>query len=135
LQTGFLKLCRAGSRECPCVHFPSRLVCLAALVLCSAAGITAGQTSSTAPAKTQQPTIRAVNYRRACTTTRIPFRSTDPNQIASGEAEVKNKGSRVEIEAKFTSLEPATRFGLQYLTYVLWRFRRRAAPKISANLR
>jgi outer membrane protein OmpA-like peptidoglycan-associated protein len=104
----------------PVRPFPSRFACLAALVLCSAAGITAGQTSSTAPAKTQQRTIRAVNYRRAGTTTRISFRSTDPNQIASGEAEVKNKGSRVEIEAKFTSLEPATRFGLQFLTYVLW---------------
>jgi outer membrane protein OmpA-like peptidoglycan-associated protein len=100
--------------------FPSRFVWVAAFVVCSAACITARQTSSTTPAKTQQRTIRAVNYRRAGTTTKISFHSTDPNQIASGQAEVKNKGSRVEIEAKFTSLEPATRFGLQYLTYVLW---------------
>lgn len=100
--------------------FPISIVCAAALVVFPLASITSAQNSSPGPAKTQQRTIRAVNYRRAGTTTKISFHSTDPNQIASGEAEVKNKGSRVEIEAKFMSLEPATRFGLQYLTYVLW---------------
>ena len=99
---------------------PSRIVCAAAFIVCSAANSTSAQTSLSSPAKSEQRTIRAVNYRRAGTTTKISFRSTDSNQIASGEAEVKNKGSRVEIEAKFMSLEPATRFGLQYLTYVLW---------------
>jgi outer membrane protein OmpA-like peptidoglycan-associated protein len=100
--------------------FPSRTLCAAAFIVCSAATRTSAQTSLNAPAKAEQRTIRAVNYRRAGTTTKISFRSSDPNQIASGEAEVKNKGSRVEIAAKFMSLEPATRFGLQYLTYVLW---------------
>ena len=100
--------------------FPRRILCAAALVVSTTATVVPAQTSSVAPAKSQQRTIRAVNYRRAGITTKISFHSTDPNQIASGEAEVKNKGSRVEIEAKFTSLEPATRFGLQYLTYVLW---------------
>src|SRR5947199_2062216 len=41
-------------------------------------------------------------------------------QIATGEARVENKGNRVEIDAKFESLEEATKFGLEYLTYVLW---------------
>ena len=90
------------------------------LLFAAFAGLTAVLGSAQGPGKTEQRTIRAVNYRRAGTTTRISFRSTDPNQIASGESEVKNKGSRVEIEARFMSLEPATRFGLQYLTYVLW---------------
>ncbi len=39
---------------------------------------------------------------------------------AGGEAKVENKGTRVEIEAKFEGLEDATKFGLEYLTYVLW---------------
>ncbi|MGC2332755.1 MAG: OmpA family protein [Candidatus Acidiferrales bacterium] len=38
----------------------------------------------------------------------------------SGEAKVENKGNRVEIEAKFENIEDATKFGLEYLTYVLW---------------
>ena len=119
MQTGFLRLAAPVLRERPVSPFPSRIAC-AVFVACLAASFTSAQISSTTPAKTEQRTIRAVNYRRAGTTTKISFRSTDSNQIASGEAEVKNKGSRVEIEAKFMSLEPATRFGLQYLTYVLW---------------
>ncbi len=39
---------------------------------------------------------------------------------ASGEANVANKGNRVEIEAQFTGLQDSTRFGLEYLTYVVW---------------
>jgi len=39
---------------------------------------------------------------------------------ANGEAKVQNKGNRIEIEAKFTGLDEATKFGLEYLTYVLW---------------
>ena len=72
------------------------------------------------PGKPAQRSVRAVNYRRAGTNMHISLHSTDPSQLASGEAEVKNRGNRVEIEAKFTGLEPATKFGLQYLTYVLW---------------
>src|SRR5256886_2012348 len=41
-------------------------------------------------------------------------------QQATGEAKVQNKGNRVEIEVKFLGLDEATKFGLEYLTYVLW---------------
>jgi outer membrane protein OmpA-like peptidoglycan-associated protein len=99
-----------------------RFAFLAFVVTLTVAPAAMSQTtqSPTATAKTTQRSIRAINYRRAGVTLKIAFHSTDTNQIASGEAEVKNKGSRVEINAKFASLEPATRFGLQYLTYVLW---------------
>ena len=63
---------------------------------------------------------KAINYRRAGSTLKIEFRGTPLLQAASGEAEVKNKGSRVEINAKFVNLDEATKFGLEYLTYVLW---------------
>jgi outer membrane protein OmpA-like peptidoglycan-associated protein len=76
--------------------------------------------AATSTSKPAQRSVRAINYRRAGTTLKVSFHSTDTNHIASGEAEVKNKGNRVEIEARFMSLEPAVRFGLQYLTYVLW---------------
>jgi outer membrane protein OmpA-like peptidoglycan-associated protein len=39
---------------------------------------------------------------------------------ASGAAKVESKTNRIEIDAKFTGLEDSTRFGLEYLTYVLW---------------
>jgi outer membrane protein OmpA-like peptidoglycan-associated protein len=38
----------------------------------------------------------------------------------AGQAQVENKGSRVEIEADFQGMEDATKFGFEYLTYVLW---------------
>jgi len=65
-------------------------------------------------------TTKAVNYRRAGGTTMINFQGTELMQVASGEAKVQNKGNRIEIEAKFMSLDDATKFGLEYLTYVLW---------------
>src|SRR4029077_4085204 len=37
-----------------------------------------------------------------------------------GEAQVENKGNRVEIEVKFQGMEQATKFGFEFLTYALW---------------
>jgi len=41
-------------------------------------------------------------------------------QQAVGEARVQNKATATEIEARFAGLDEATKFGLEYLTYVLW---------------
>jgi outer membrane protein OmpA-like peptidoglycan-associated protein len=65
-------------------------------------------------------TTKAVNYRRAGGPARIDFQGTELMQQASGEAKVQNKGNRTEIEARFAGLDEATKFGLEYLTYVLW---------------
>jgi outer membrane protein OmpA-like peptidoglycan-associated protein len=75
--------------------------------------------SSATPAKNVSRTTKAVNYRRAGAA-KIDFQGTELMQQANGEARVQNKGSRTEIEAKFTGLDEATKFGLEYLTYVLW---------------
>src|SRR5467141_867930 len=75
---------------------------------------------SASPPKTVSRTTKAVNYRRAGGSTRIDFQGTELMQQAVGEAKVQNKGSRTEIEAKFAGLDEATKFGLEYLTYVLW---------------
>jgi outer membrane protein OmpA-like peptidoglycan-associated protein len=84
------------------------------------AGPALGQSPSTAfPAKSVSRTTRAVNYRRAGAI-KIDFQGTELMQQANGEARVQNKGSRVEIDAKFLGLEEATKFGLEYLTFVLW---------------
>jgi outer membrane protein OmpA-like peptidoglycan-associated protein len=76
--------------------------------------------ASASPAKTVSRTTRAVNYRRAGGTTKIDFQGTELMSGASGEAKVQNKGSRTEIEARFMGLNEATKFGLEYLTYVFW---------------
>lgn len=65
-------------------------------------------------------TSKAGNYRRAGTSTKVAFHGTEMMPGASGEAKVSNKGNRIEIEAQITGLEDATKFGLEYLTYVFW---------------
>jgi hypothetical protein len=39
---------------------------------------------------------------------------------ARGYAEVSGEKGYIEIDARFRKLQPATRFGSEYLTYVLW---------------
>src|SRR5881398_1370877 len=78
-----------------------------------------GQAPSAGAAKNVSRTTKAVNYRRAGAV-KIDFQGTELMQQANGEAKVQNKGSRTEIEAKFLGLDEATKFGLEYLTYILW---------------
>jgi outer membrane protein OmpA-like peptidoglycan-associated protein len=65
-------------------------------------------------------TTKAVNYRHASGSVKIGFQATDLLKGASGEAKVESKNNRMEVEAKFERMDDATKFGLQYLTYVLW---------------
>jgi len=48
------------------------------------------------------------------------FQATELMAGASGEAKVESKKTNVAIDAKFQGMEDATKFGLEYLTYVLW---------------
>jgi outer membrane protein OmpA-like peptidoglycan-associated protein len=85
----------------------------------------AGQTASSgaltpAPAPTVSRTIKAMHYRLQGGSTRVDFHGTDLMQGAGGEAKVEGKKTNFQIEAKFEGLEDATKFGLEYLTYVLW---------------
>lgn len=97
-----------------------------AFVITSTASFAAAQSNAVpqtpaAPAPTTiARTIKAVNYRRASGSTKVDFSGTELLQGAAGEAKVENKNSRMEIEVKFTGLEDATKFGLEYLTYVFW---------------
>lgn len=79
----------------------------------------AQSTGSTPKATSVSRTTKAVNFRRAGAT-KLDFQGTELLQTASGEARIENKGNRTEIDAKFENLEDATKFGLEYLTYVLW---------------
>ena len=50
----------------------------------------------------------------------IDFSGTPLLPLARGSATVSGEQGYIQIEAKFDKLEPATRFGREYLTYVLW---------------
>src|SRR6266702_2213026 len=88
-------------------------------------GVFAAPALSQAPSSAGSPasvsrTTKAVNYRRAGSLTRVDFQGTELMSGANGEARVQSKSNRIEIEAKFLGLDEATKFGLEYLTYVLW---------------
>ncbi|HEV2490253.1 MAG TPA: OmpA family protein [Candidatus Acidoferrales bacterium] len=65
-------------------------------------------------------TTKAVNYLHTNGPTPIGFAGTPLLPYGKGEAKVESKKGSVKIQAKFSGLLPATKFGQQYLTYVLW---------------
>jgi outer membrane protein OmpA-like peptidoglycan-associated protein len=97
-------------------------ICLMAIgILGLTAGPGVAQTAGSAPAVSSvSRTTKAVNFRRAGGSMKLDFHGTELASAASGEARVESKSNRIEIDAKFESLEEATKFGLEYLTYVLW---------------
>jgi len=107
-------------------------ISLAAAVVLSAATLSFAQTqtavsanpgassTATTAATTVSRTTKAVHYRLQGGSTKVEFRGSDLLQRASGEARVEGKKTNFEIEAKFEGLEDATKFGLEFLTYVAW---------------
>src|SRR6266436_5666940 len=57
---------------------------------------------------------------RSSGTERIHLRSTDRLPDAAGDARVERQGGMTEIELNLDSLKPASLFGGDYNTYVLW---------------
>jgi outer membrane protein OmpA-like peptidoglycan-associated protein len=62
----------------------------------------------------------AVNYRHRGGPTRLDFRGTPLLPDAHGEAEVQSRKGYIDIKTEIKDLEPASRFGPEFLTYVLW---------------
>jgi outer membrane protein OmpA-like peptidoglycan-associated protein len=65
-------------------------------------------------------TTKAINYRIRSGATKIDFKGTPLLPQARGEAKVESKQGYIEIEVEFDDLQPATRFGPEFLTYVMW---------------
>ena len=86
-------------------------------ILLVAATLASAQTT---PSPTVTRTTKAVHYRLQGGNTKVDFHGTDLLQGATGEARVEGKKTNFQIEVKFQNLEDATKFGLEYLTYVLW---------------
>jgi outer membrane protein OmpA-like peptidoglycan-associated protein len=65
-------------------------------------------------------TTAAINYRPRSGETKVDFAGTTLLPQARGYADVSGEKGYIEIDARFENLQPATRFGPEYLTYVLW---------------
>jgi outer membrane protein OmpA-like peptidoglycan-associated protein len=66
-------------------------------------------------------TVKAVNYQyRSGMTTQIDFRGTVLLPEGKGDATVESKAGRTDIDARFEHVTPPSRYGKEYLTYVLW---------------
>jgi outer membrane protein OmpA-like peptidoglycan-associated protein len=74
-------------------------------------------------------TTKAINYRHRSGSTKVDFRGTALLPQAKGVATVNSKQGRIEINAKMEKLSPATQFGPEYLTYVLWAITPEGRPK------
>jgi len=64
--------------------------------------------------------MKAINYNHRSGSTEIGFRGTGLMPGATGEAKVESKQGVIKINADMQKLEPATNFGPEYLTYVMW---------------
>jgi len=97
--------------------------CLALAAVMSLAAAAIAQNSTASPAASGNSvsrTTKALNYRLRGNEVKIEFRGTELMSGASGEAKVEGKKSSVEIDARFENLDDPIKFGLEYLSLVLW---------------
>ena len=89
------------------------------------------QQKALTPAETGQPmpifhvtvvsrTTKAVNYHHRTGSTHIDFRGTELMPAARGEAKVASQMGSTKIETALEHMSPASQYGLEYMTYVLW---------------
>jgi outer membrane protein OmpA-like peptidoglycan-associated protein len=101
-------------------HIEATLLCIALLSVLGVGTATAAAQASPSDGSGVSRTARAVTYRSGTGAWKVFFARTELMSRGAGEARIENKGNRVEIEAQFENMEEATKFGLEYLTYVLW---------------
>src|SRR5207248_10675901 len=65
-------------------------------------------------------TIEALNYRHLGGETKVGMMGTTLMPQAKGDAHVDSRHGRVVISAKVDKIGPASQFGPEYLTYVMW---------------
>ena len=65
-------------------------------------------------------TTKAINYHHRTGTTHIDFRGTELMPTARGEARVESQMGSTKIDTALDHMMPASQFGPEYMTYVLW---------------
>src|ERR1700676_4718790 len=64
-------------------------------------------------------TITAINYQNR-KSTEIGFQGSPLLPLANGQGKVISERGRIAVDAEFRNLEPAQKFGAEFLTYVIW---------------
>jgi outer membrane protein OmpA-like peptidoglycan-associated protein len=65
-------------------------------------------------------TTKAINYNHRNGTTHIDFRGTELMPAAKGEASVESRMGSTKVETAMQHMTPASQYGAEYMTYVLW---------------
>src|SRR5436305_8624547 len=65
-------------------------------------------------------TTKAINYHHRTGSTHIDFRGTELMPLAKGEATVNSQMGSTKIETSLQKMSPASQFGPEYMTFVLW---------------
>ena len=72
---------------------------------------------------------KAINYRHRSGSTEVNFAGTALMPNAKGQAKVESRQGAISIDASFRDIGPASQFGTEYLTYVLWAVSPEGRPK------
>src|ERR1700732_255274 len=104
---------------------PLALICMLLLTVCSlaqqdAAPVEPMDQTPLFHVRVTSRSTNAGNYRHRGGSNTADFKGTALMPEASGRAKVDSKAGRLEISAEFSRFQPATKFGPEYLTYVLW---------------
>jgi outer membrane protein OmpA-like peptidoglycan-associated protein len=89
------------------------------------------QTENRVPSQTGEPvpifrvtvvqrTTQAVSYRFRSGWTKVDLQGTNLAPEAKGHADVNSRNGYIEVKAEMHKLQPASKYGPEYLTYVLW---------------
>ena len=65
-------------------------------------------------------TTKAINYHHRTGSTHIDFKGTELMPAAKGEAQVSSQMGSTKIETRLEHMTPASQYGPEYMTYVLW---------------
>jgi len=65
-------------------------------------------------------TTKAVNYRHRSGWTKVDLQGTPLAPEATGHADVNSRKGYLQVKAEMHHLKPASRFGPEFLTYVMW---------------
>jgi outer membrane protein OmpA-like peptidoglycan-associated protein len=74
-------------------------------------------------------TTKAINYRHRSGATKVDFQGTSLMPEARGDAKVESHKGYLEVDAHFKNMEAASKYGAEYLTYVLWAITPEGRPK------
>ena len=74
-------------------------------------------------------TAKAINYRHRSGSTKVDFQGTALMPRAKGDARVDSKQGYLEVDAHMKDMDPPSRFGPEYLTFVLWAITPEGRPK------